>query len=355
MDPRWEKLGNLLVGYSVDVCRGDRVLIAMGELDSYPLCRAAYAAAVRAGAYVQVIFNSETLDQALLEFGNEGQIGWVPEVEARAIEWADVYIGLRGAYNLAIHASVPDSAMSLRRRAVGEISALRWKKKRWVLCRVPNELFAQQAGTDFDSMMDMFFASCFLDMEKMKADMRKAAGAMGRGKQVRILGKNTDLEFSIAGRSWTVADGKINMPDGEIFTAPIHETMNGYISFEHPGVFGGRLMEGIRLEWKNGRLVSATADKNEAFLLSVLHTDQGASSVGEFAFGFNEAIDRFSNDILFDEKIGGTLHIALGRSYPECGGTNKSAIHLDIVKDMREEGSVYLDGALVYEKGRFLE
>lgn len=354
MDPRWEKLGKVLVEYSVSVGRGEKVLISMGEVDSFPLCRAVHEAAVRAGALVQVIFLSESLNHSVLAFGDDAQAGWVPEVEASAVEWADVYIGLRGASDLHLHDSISDSRMTAHRKAMGVISSLRWKKKRWVLCRIPNEHFARQAGTDVDTIMDMFFSACFVDMAALATTMRKAADRMEGGRMVRITGPGTELEFSIEGRRWVVADGKINMPDGEIFTAPVHETMNGHISFEHPGVFGGRLMEGIRLEWKSGRLVSASARTNEAFLHQILSTDEGASSVGEFAFGFNEAIDRFSNDILFDEKIGGTLHIALGRSYPECGGTNLSALHLDIIKDMREHGAVFLDGKKIYERGCFL-
>ena len=158
----------------------------------------------------------------------------------------------------------------------------------------------------------------------------------------------------MAGRQWLVFDGRINMPDGEIFTAPVTESLNGHIYFEFPGVLGGRLMHDIYLEWQAGKLVKASASSNEDYLREILKTDAGSSLIGEFAFGLNPYINRFCKDILLDEKIGGTIHIALGRAYPECGGSNASAIHWDIVKDLRTEGGVYVDGKKVLERGQWL-
>jgi aminopeptidase len=169
-----------------------------------------------------------------------------------------------------------------------------------------------------------------------------------------VVGKGTDLSFSIEGRTWDVADGHINMPDGEISTAPVESSVDGTIYFEFPGVLGGRLMHDIKLSWKEGRLVEAISTTHQDFLRSVLDTDAGASLIGEFAIGTNPEVVHFCKDILIDEKIGGTIHIALGRAYPEVGGTNQSAIHWDIVKDMRQEGEIYLDGALFFKNGKVL-
>ena len=188
----------------------------------------------------------------------------------------------------------------------------------------------------------------------MAHSWQRLANRLNQGKQVRLVGKDTDLSFSVAGRSWKVGDGQFNMPDGEIFTAPVHESVNGVITFEFPGVLGGRLVHDMRLEWKDGELVHAAASENEDFLKLILATDSGASYIGEFAFGTNYSVDRFCKDIFYDEKIGGTVHIALGRAYPICGGTNQSSIHWDIIKDTRLEGAVYLDGELIFEKGKFL-
>ena len=353
MDKRWQQLGELLVEYSAGVKAGERVMIAMGEVESLPLAQAVYAACIRAGALPQVQFLSETLRHALLQFGSDEQLRWVPEIEAYGMAWADVYFGLRGAYNLHMHAGIPAERLSANQSALGKVSTLRWQKTRWCLVRVPNEAFAIQAETDLETVMDMFFAACLLDWPAECARWQRWAEALNGATRVRLVGKETDLRFSVAGRTWMIGDGKLNMPDGEIATAPLTETIDGQIYFEFPGVLGGRLMHDIRLRWEHGRLVEASASTNQDYLQAIVATDAGASLIGEFAMGTNPHVTRFCKDILIDEKIGGTVHIALGRAYPECGGTNQSAIHWDIIKDIRQQGAVYVDDRVVLERGQF--
>jgi aminopeptidase len=354
MDPRWRQLGDLLVRWSVTVSPGEKVMIAMGEPESFPLVRCVYEAIVRAGAYPQVQFSSESLRHLLLKNGSSDQLAWVPEVEAYGMTWADAYIGLRGAYDLDVHDDIPAEKLSLNQTALGKISSLRWEKTRWCIVRVPNAAFARQAGMDEDAVTTLFFNACFLDWKTEAEKWRRWAGQLGRGSRVRVLGKDTDLRFSVAGRSWQVGDGRLNMPDGEIMTAPVEDSLEGEIYFEFPGVLSGRLVQDIRLRFKGGRLVEATSSTNQDFLHRIITTDAGASVVGEFAFGTNMAVDRFCKDILLDEKIGGTVHLAMGRSYPACGGRNASAIHWDIVKDIRREGVVLLDDTPVLRDGGFL-
>ena len=354
MDKRWNKLADILVNYSTQVKPGERVMIAMHEVETLPLARATYESVVKAGGFPQIQFLSETLRHSLLQYGSDEQLSWVPEIEAYGMEWADVYIGLRGAHNLSELADIPTEKLTLNQRAMGKVSTLRWEKTRWTLVRVPNEAFAMQADTDEETITDMFFDACLLDWPAVSKDWFRLAGLLEKGKEIRITGKGTDLRFSVDGRKWVASDGRINMPDGEIFTSPITETIDGCIEFEFPGVFGGRLMENIRFEWDHGKLVSATSSTNQAFLQSVVQSDAGSSLIGEFAIGTNPGVTRFCKDILIDEKIGGTIHIAMGRAYPECGGTNKSSIHWDIVKDTRLEGAIFMDGRKVFENGRFL-
>jgi aminopeptidase len=354
MDKRWSQLGDLFVNYSMAVKPGEKVMIAFVELESYPLVHAIYEASIKAGAFPQVQFLSEELNRLTLKYGSDEQVSWVPEIEAYGMEWADVYFGLRGAHNLDVFWDVPSDKLTLLRRAMGKISTLRWQKTRWCLMRVPNAALAQQAGVDENTIMDMFFNGCLLDWQTVSQEWRRWADILNQGKHIRVLGKGTDLSFSIEGRTWDVADGHINMPDGEIATAPVESTVDGCISFDFPGVLGGRLMHDICLRWEKGTLVEATSSTNQDYLLSVIHTDPGSSRIGEFAIGTNPAINLFSKDILLDEKINGTIHIALGRAYPDAGGTNQSAIHWDIVKDMRQEGEIYLDGKLIYQKGKVL-
>ena len=354
MDQRWRQLAEILVNYSTAVKAGERVMIAMHEVETLPLARAVYQAAVKAGAYVQVQFLSDYLTHALLRHGRPEQIAWLPEIEAYGMGWADVYFGLRGAHNPYEFADISAERLAAHRQVMGRISAMRWAQTRWCLARAPNEALAQQAETDLETLLDSFFAASLRDWAAEATRWAEIARTLEGGDQLRLTGQGTDLSFSVAGRKWLVGDGHINMPDGEIYTAPITATVNGVISFEFPGVLAGRLIPDIRLAWRDGRLVEATASDNEDFLRRLLQTDAGASLLGEFGLGVNEGLKRFCRDILLDEKIGGTVHIALGRAYPECGGTNQSALHWDIVKDTRSEGAIYLDGRKIFEQGQFL-
>lgn len=352
MDDRWRELAHILVHHSVTVQPGDRVMIAMGEIETFPLVHAVYEAAIQAGAYPQVQFLSESLRHLVMRHGDTAQTEWVPEMEAHGMEWADVYLGLRGAFPLAIHGGIPDDVLAANQRAMGRISTLRWQKTRWCLVRVPNAVLAEQAGLELDALFEMFFAACFLDWVEEGARWRALASGLEGGGQVHVLGEGTDLHFSVEGRRWLVLDGRINMPDGEIFTAPVNPSLNGHITFDLPGVLGGRLVHNIRLTWRDGHLVDAGAATNEAYLHRILATDEGSSRLGEFGIGLNAQIRHFCSDILLDEKMGGTIHLALGRAYPECGGRNESAIHWDLVKDLRRQGSVTLDGVTILKGGQ---
>jgi aminopeptidase len=354
MDKRWTRLGDLLVNYSLEVQPGEKVMIAFVELETYPLVHAIYQACVIAGAFPQVQFLSEELYRLNMVHGAPEQIGWEPEIEAYGMDWADVYFGLRGAHNLDVFWDVPAEKLSLHRKAMGKISTKRWQQTRWCLLRVPNAALAHQAEVDEGTIMDMFFNACFLDWPNVSQEWRRWAEQLDRGQHIRLTGKGTDLSFSTEGRTWMVADGHINMPDGEIMTSPVESTLDGQIYFDFPGVLGGRLVHDIKLRWETGKLVEATSSTNQDFLHAVLDTDPGAKLIGEFAIGTNPEIKHFCKDILLDEKIDGTIHIAMGRAYPAVGGTNQSAIHWDIIKDMRQEGEIYMDGELIYRKGKVL-
>jgi len=329
-------------------------MIAMTEINTLPLVRAVYEEAVRAGAHVQVQFLSSYLQHSLMRYGSVEQVSWVPEIEASGMDWADVYIGLRGAHNPFEFADISPTVLAAHRRAVGKVSTARWQKTRWCLVPVPSEALAQQAETDLDTLLDLFFSAVVCDWQAQAKRWNEIANMLNSGEQVHLRGPGTDLHFTTSGRKWLVGDGRLNMPDGEIYTAPVDDSVDGYIYFELPGVVDGRLVHDIRLSWNSGTLVDASASSNEQLLHEMLRTDAGASMVGEFAVGTNYGIDRFCKDILLDEKMGGTMHIALGRAYPLCGGTNESAIHWDIVKDTRRDSKLYLDGRIIFENGAFL-
>ena len=352
MTSNWTSIARTLVHYSARVQPGDRVMIAMSEPETFPFAHAVYTACVKARAYPQIQLLSERLRHSLLKHGSREQHSWLPEIEAYGMRWADVYFGLRGAFDPAIHADIRADALAANQNAMGKISTMRWQETRWCLVRVPNAALAKQAGTDLDSLLAMFFAACALDYAAQSREWQRQARHLGDSETVRIVsGADTDLSFSVRGRSWQVFDGKINLPDGEIYTAPVNPTLNGKIHFELPAMLGGVRVSDIRLAWRDGALIHASASANEDFLRRILDTDAGAGLLGEFAFGMNRRMDRFCGDSLLDEKMGGTIHLALGRAYPECGGTNQSSIHWDLVKDMRDSGQVYVDGQPALERG----
>ena len=199
-----------------------------------------------------------------------------------------------------------------------------------------------------------YFKATLVDWHAQTAYLESIKRLYESGTNVRIVGRETELRFSTKGRIYETADGKCNMPDGELFTSPVENSINGHIYFEFPGVYAGKNIEGIRLSFENGKLLSATSETESVMFQEILAMDEGASRVGEFGIGLNYGIDRYCYDILFDEKIGGTVHIAMGRGYSECGGQNMSALHWDIVKDLRREGEIYVDDVLIFKNGSYI-
>jgi len=352
-ESRWEQLADILVNYSTATNKGDRVLITMMETDTWPLARAVHAAAVRAGAHPHIEFQSTLLQRDLIKGSVPDQFDKSHELQKKGIRWADVYIGLRGASNPHELQGIEPERISAFRKSLGKVSALRTELTRWVLVRVPNAAFAQQAGMSTDEMMDFFFNATLLDWKEEGNRYKEIQKVLQSSEIVRIVSDNTDLSLSTKGRKYLIDDGHINMPGGEVYTAPIDDSTEGYISFEFPAVFAGQFVEGIKLSFSKGEVVEAKADKNEALLHQLIEMDDGAKRIGEFGVGTNYGISRYCYDLLFDEKIGGTAHIALGRAYPECGGINKSAFHWDLIKDLRSQGILYLDGKKMIEKGEF--
>lgn len=352
MDKRWHELADILVNYSVKVKKGDKVMITMLEVETEPLARACYQEVIKAGGFPFIEYQSVYLDKELMEYGDEEQIGWVNEMSLSGMQWADCYIGLRGARNPHELCAISGEKLSLHKKAMGKISAER-NNTRWVLSRVPNEAFAQQAQMPLDEMMDFYFESTIRNWEKEREQLEKVRDLLAAGETVRVTGKETDITFKTNGRIYVAADGHINMPDGEVYTCPVEESVNGKVYFEFPGAYGGKYIEGIRLEFKNGELVYYSAETNGDLLEEILSLDDGATTLGEFGIGLNYGITGYCGDILYDEKIGGTIHFAMGRGYPECLGNNGSALHWDIIKDTRREGAVYLDGRKVMENGQW--
>ena len=350
-DKRWEKLGSSLINYSLGIKPGEKLMIMMLEVESYPLALECYKACIKAGGYCQIQFMSEAIKHQILKYGNEDQINWVPEIEAYGMEWADCYLALRGGFNLNECYDIPNEKIAKYQKAMGKVSTLRWKNTRWALVRVPNEKFAQQANVSYDKMMDMFFNACDVDWNEQHNKYDRIMDILKTGDVFRIVSPNTDLSMRVKPHLWAMADGYTNIPDGEVASAPYWETVNGHIQFEFPATIGGKVIHNMRFEFKDGICVNVTADDNVDYVNNILDSDENSRKVGEFAFGTNYGVDIVTTDILIDEKFGGTMHIAMGRPYDD---SYTSSIHWDIIKDLRKDAKVYMDGKVIYENGDFV-
>ncbi len=364
-DPRVEKLAELLVRYSAPVKPGDRVVIEADALAA-PLIRAVYAHVLQAGGHPLVLAQLEGLDETFFRYASEEQLKHVSEVSKLIINTYDVRIALVADHNTKALSNIDPARMVLRSRARTELMETFMRRAaagelKWTLTIFPTNAFAQDAEMSLDEYEDFVYGACLPDMndpvgywQRFSAWQQKIVDWFKDKKEVHITAPGTDLRLSVAGRTFQNCDGHYNMPDGEVFTGPVEDSLEGHVLFSYPAIHQGREVTGVRLWFEKGRVVKATADKNEEYLLKTLDTDEGARRVGEFAIGTNEGITRFTREILFDEKINGSFHLALGAGYPETGSQNKSAIHWDMICDLRQGGEIRVDGQLLHKDGRFV-
>ena len=365
-DPRVARLAEVAIGYSTAVQPGDLVLIDSTPLAA-PLVRETVRAVLAAGGNPHARFQLDGALEALIDEGSDEQLGWLSPARAHEIEHADVRIVFESEVNtrsltgadparqaLAHKARKPLSDRLFERVSAGEL--------RWLVTLYPTSAAAQDAGMSLPDYEDFVYGPASSTRTTRPASgARSASGSpaladwLTTKRELRIVAEDTDLTLGVEGRTWIPSSGHENFPDGEIFTGPVETSVEGTIRFSYPAQFQGRVVEGVQLRFAGGEVVAAEARQGQAFLEEMLALDDGARRVGEFAFGMNEAITEFTLNTLFDEKIGGTMHMALGRSYPVTGGTNVSALHWDMVSDLRRGGEVYADGELVYRDGRFLD
>ena len=364
-DERVETLADVLVDYSTGITRGDLVSIG-GPFVAEPLILALYRRCLERGAHPIIRATLPRAEPVFYRFAQEHQLDFVWETDRWLAENLTASFRIIGETNTrqlsrvdpakqaaAARARKPLTDLFFARAAAGEI--------RWNLTLFPTEAHAMEADMSLDEYTDFFYAACQVDAPDPVAEWRKLA-ERHRGliewldgrKEIHIEAEGTDLHLDIGGRTFVPADGKENFPDGEVFTGPREDKTTGRVTFTYPANYGGQVVEGAVLEFEGGRVVSASADKNEDFLLKTLDTDPGARVLGELGIGTNFGIETFTGEGLLDEKIGGTIHLALGASYPETGGVNESAIHWDLVCDLRRGGRVTVDGDILLEDGRLL-
>ncbi len=363
-DPRVERLGDLIVNYSLALRERQVVRIDAFEVAS-PLVLAVFRSALASGAHPYVNVTLEGLTEMLVDLGSEEQLTYVSPTQWNEISRIDALATIWAETNTR---SFTRADPLRHRRVIGaqrQLSKRRWERiskgeMRWCGTLHPTHAHAQDADMSLEDYEAFFFGACHTDKDDPAShwhDVSRAlasrADELASVAELHILGPDTDLRLAVGGRKWLAADGRYNMPDGEVFTSPVENRTEGEIRYTFPAIFQGREVEDVRLRFEGGRVTAAEASHGNDHLQSLLEMDEGARVLGEVAFGLNYEIDRFTANILLDEKIGGTMHLALGAGFEECGGQNSSGLHWDMICDLREEGEVYADGELIWKEGRF--
>jgi aminopeptidase len=366
LDIRSDRLARLLTDYCVEVRSGDWVLIR-ADLLGLPLVQQVVERVLAAGGHPTVQLLADTLDETMLQHASDEQLSWLSPVDQLLAERVDARIMIRAPGNTRSLSGVAPERQRTLQNAQRPISQTYMQraaegKHRWALSVFPCEAYAQEADMSLREYADFVYAATYADQDDPAAcwhhvheRQQRLVDWLAGKSQVVARGPNVDLTLSIAGRSFINSDGKRNMPSGEVFTGPIEDSVEGWIKFSYPALRGGREVDNVEFIFEQGKVVRASAGKNEAYLLSQLDSDAGSRYLGEFAIGTNDQIQRFTKNILFDEKIGGTLHVAVGAGYPETGSRNRSSVHWDFICDMRHDSEIWVDGELFYKNGKFSE
>ncbi|HOW17494.1 MAG TPA: aminopeptidase [Phycisphaerae bacterium] len=368
-DPRIDKLANVLVNYSVAIRKGDLVRIS-GPAIAEPLIVAIYREVLAAGGNPFIRMAPEECQEIFLKHASRNQLTFVSPLARQEVSTINASIGIWGDENTKALTNVDPRRQAIVSRARKPLSdiflkraALKGKAKlRWTGTMFPCNAAAQDAEMSLAEYENFVYGAGKLDAKDPAAEWRRLSigqqrlcDVLNKAKEIRFTTpQGTDLRLGVTGRRWINCDGHENFPDGEVFTGPIEDATEGVVCYSFPAVHGGREADGIRLKFRAGRVVEATATKGEDFLIKMLDMDKGSRILGEIAIGTNYAIQRYTKNTLFDEKIGGTFHAAVGAAYPETGGKNQSGLHWDMVCDLRRGGRIEIDGRLISRDGRFL-
>jgi aminopeptidase len=364
-DQRAEALARVLVHYSAAVEAGDVCLIE-AESPAELLAQAIYEEVLGVGGLPIVDLLMEGQAPAFFKLASDEQLDWISPPSRWGAEEADVSFRIMADANTRALSGVDPARQTRRQRAVKPIMETIMTRSaagefRWALTLFPTQAYASEADMSLADYEDFYYRACLCDRDDPVAAWRQQSKKVEQladwtsGKEeIQIEAPGTNIRLNIAGRTFIAADGRHNMPDGEFFTGPVEDSASGEVTFTYPAIYGGREVTGIKLRFEEGRVVDASADRNEKFLLEMLDTDEGARRLGELGIGANYGIDRFTKEILLDEKIGGTVHLALGMSYPETGGLNNSALHWDMVCDLRDGGRITVDGEELQVDGKFV-
>lgn len=362
----WDKYARVLVDYSTDVQKGDLVIIRAESIHAKDLVKAVYKRVLERGGNPVIRTAIGDLAEIYMKYASDEQLDYVDPITKLEYEVVDKYISIGAPLNTKNMARADLNRLARRGKATKFLSETLLKRSaegsaKWVIADVPTHALAQEAKMSLDEYTEFLFKSCYLDLDdpvaKLKdLDEKQTAWAnyLNGVKKVRIVGDKTDITFGVEDRKWISCSGLNNFPDGEVFTSPVENDINGEIYFDYPQNYRGNSAKGVHLWIENGKVVKAEAEQGEDFLNAMLDMDEGSRGIGEIAIGTNDEIQEITGNILFDEKIGGAIHMAVGASYPETGGKNVSGLHWDLIKNMKNGGKIYADDVLIYENGKMI-
>ena len=365
-DPRFNKMAQVIVNYSIAVKPGQMVYI-WSQTPAAPLMLELYKEVLKAGGNAFMRADLPGAQEILLQHGSEWALKNPSAVEALSVEEGkfDAYIRIGAETNTRRLTNADPDKMQLVQTALRPSLNKRMERSaegtyNWCVTLFPTDAYAMDSDMSLADFTEFVFAACMLNdpdpvarWKEMGVRQQVYVDFLNGRKRIDVKGPNVDLTMSIDGRIFKNSQGLRNFPDGEIFTGPVEDSVNGWIRYDYPCVYQGREVQGVELTFEKGRVIKATAKKGEDFLLKVLDTDHGARTLGEFAIGTNFGIQQFTGQILYDEKIGGTVHMAVGAGYPDSGSKNKSSIHWDMICDMRTDSTIHVDGDLFYQDGQF--
>lgn len=364
-DARYESFASILIDHSLELKKDD-VFIINGCHIAMPLISSVYRKALDKGAHVHVRLGSERLSEIFYKEANQDQLDFLSPLDMFEMKHVDARLSIISTENTRYMSNVDPTQQQRRSRSQKPIHDIFLKRAankdlRWCVTLFPTNASAQDANMSLSDYEEFVLSAAHIDekdpvryWQKMGEDLKRIQSILETKKTFRIIKKDTDITLSTENRTWVPCFGKENFPDGEIFTGPVENKTEGKIHFSFPLVYGGRRVDDVTLWFESGKVVKATASSGKEFLDAMLEMDEGARVLGEFAFGTNQGITKYTKNILFDEKIGGTIHLAIGSGYPETGSTNESSLHWDMVCDMRSKAEVFADGELIYKNGSFL-
>lgn len=363
MTPDYQKYADLLVNYCVSLQAGERLFVQSTTLAA-PLVKAVYRAAIKAGGHCEFNLSVEGMQEIMMEEANDEQLKYIPTLYERAMTEFEAYINIGAPFTLRGPKSDPvksrirsEALQPLVNTYFERTGDLRLKRS---MCLFPTQALADEAGMSLEDYTEFIFKGCKLDQPnpmaawlEVRSNQQKIVDHLNGCTEFRYVNERTDLRFTTNGRRWINSDGQTNMPSGEVYTSPEEDSVEGTVYFDYPAIRNGKEVRGVSLRVKGGEIQSWEAEEGQDILDETFELP-GTRRFGEAAIGTNYTIDRFSKHILYDEKIGGTIHLAIGQSYKQCGGKNESSVHWDMIADMTRAGEIYADGKLIYRNGKFL-